>query len=217
MSLWTSLRDSVIKPIAAAVLAPVTGGASLAVLAADRAAAPGSGFLGTGLGGASGTTVQNVVQAATTFSGSMPAVIPSISPTTGVQAMVSPGSVFSTALGAAASLGMGNLRKIGNTVYSATGKILHVLVGGMKVTPRKAKALAKQIGLDAAAAALGISAIELAQMVLSDTARTSRGNSRGISGADLRRTRRTMNKIKSINKYLHTSAPARRAPARCRT
>jgi hypothetical protein len=49
MSIFTTLRDNVIKPAVAAVAAPFTGGASLAVAAADRAAPAGSlNFGGSG-------------------------------------------------------------------------------------------------------------------------------------------------------------------------
>jgi len=211
MSLWTSLRDAVISvvPGGQAMAKVATAAASALGLPGAPSAAPGSGAITSAI---SMPSTAQVINAASVFASSTP-IIPALPITTGASNMASPG-IFSTALGAAASIGLGGLKKIGNTVYSATGKILHVIVGGMKVTPRKAKALAKQIGLDAAAAALGISAVELAQMVLSDSARTSRGNSRGISGADLRRTRRTMNKIKSINKYLHLSALHRAPSAR---
>jgi hypothetical protein len=49
MSWFTTLRDNVIKPAVGAVLAVPTGGASLAVVAADAAAKPGSlNFGGSG-------------------------------------------------------------------------------------------------------------------------------------------------------------------------
>jgi len=132
-------------------------------------------------------------------------------------AMAAP-TIFSTAAAAAASIGRSGLSRIGNILYSAKGKILAVLVGGTRITPAKAKALAARVGMDAAAAALGISIVELAQMIMSDSESARRRTNRGISGANLRTTRRTMQKLHTINKYIAGACPpARRAPARARS
>jgi len=102
-------------------------------------------------------------------------------------------------------------------VTNAAGRILGVILpNGAKVTPQAAAALAKRIGIDAAAGGLGIGAVELAQLLLQDAKRKSAGSRRrrGISYRDIRIVNRTMRKFRTMQHHLHCAAPVRRAPAR---
>lgn len=90
----------------------------------------------------------------------------------------------------------GAARAAAGLVRTAAGRIRGVvLASGRFVSSRKASLLARRVGIDAAAAALGISAVELAEMVLAEEETRGRRRGRGISAADLRRTRRTIGKI----------------------
>lgn len=83
-------------------------------------------------------------------------------------------------------------------VRSVGGKILRVILpSGRVVGRKKAVDLAKRVGLEAAAVALGITAVEMAQMVMDDTGtRRRRG---GITSSQLRTTRATMGKVKRMH------------------
>lgn len=70
-----------------------------------------------------------------------------------------------------------------------------VLPSGKVVTRKNAVALAKRIGLESAAVALGISAVEMATAIAEDSTRRRRG--RGITGRDLSVVRRTARKLNS--------------------
>jgi hypothetical protein len=61
--------------------------------------------------------------------------------------------------------------------------------------------MAKQFGLIAAASALGATVEDLAQAVLEEEASKTR-RSRGITGAQLRITRRTIGKVERAHKQL---------------
>jgi hypothetical protein len=102
-------------------------------------------------------------------------------------------------------------------VYTATGKIIGIMRGQSLFRNRKIKALARQVGIETAAVALGITAVELAQMLASDIASTPTRRSRGISGADIRRTRRTLGKFNSMQRLISQAcrpAVSRASPRR---
>lgn len=88
-----------------------------------------------------------------------------------------------------------------------------VALGGKYLTNRKVVALAKRIGLEAAAAALGISVLNIAQMIATDASRPTRRR-RGITWRELNTTRRTMRRLASMSCYV-SKAPTRRK-ASCR-
>lgn len=101
--------------------------------------------------------------------------------------------------GAVAGVAMGVVR-------TASGLIRGVITqGGRFVSSRKAVELAKRVGIDAAAVALGVTSVELAQMVLQETSRP-RGRGKGITAAQLRTTGRTMRKIETMHKRIHKLA-----------
>ena len=104
----------------------------------------------------------------------------------------------------------------GNLVLSSTGRILSVITAsGARIGRKRAVAIAKFLGLNAGAAALGIGIVELAQMTVDETGRPRRR--RGITARDFATTRRTMTKIKSMHAMLPTRGTSRRSPAHVRT
>jgi len=123
-------------------------------------------------------------------------------------------------VGGRAAVGAGALATggaAGNLILSSTGRILSVVTAtGARISRKRMVAIAKSIGLQAGAAALGIGLVELATVVTDDLGRPRRR--RGITARDFTTTRRTMNKIKSMHAMLPTRATARRAgPAHVRT
>jgi hypothetical protein len=102
-------------------------------------------------------------------------------------------------------------------VTSATGKILGVMRGTSLFRNKKVFALAKQVGIDTAAVVLGVTVVEVAQMVFAHQQTLGRRRGRGISGRDVKVTRRTIGKIRTIEKSLAESgicAPRGRGRAR---
>lgn len=120
--------------------------------------------------------------------------------------------------GGAARVGTGLILggAAGNLVLSSTGRILAVITaGGARIGRKRAVSIAKFLGLNAAAAALGIGVVELAQMTVDETGRPRRR--RGITARDFATTRRTMTKIKSMHAMLPTRGTSRRGPTHVRT
>jgi hypothetical protein len=116
--------------------------------------------------------------------------------------------------------GIGNmLISGGNVALSRAGRVLGVLRNGKLFGNAKVLKLAKQIGMDAAAAALGCGVADLAAMIINaqeSAARKSR-RGRGISGRDVRTTRRTLTKIRSIEHSLAGSCRPRTRTTRARS
>lgn len=82
-------------------------------------------------------------------------------------------------------------------IRSARGLITRfVLPSGATVSRKQAVALAKQVGLDAAAVALGVTAVELAEAVMQETSRPRRR--RGITGRQLANARRVNRMVKKM-------------------
>lgn len=113
-------------------------------------------------------------------------------------------------IGGAARAGVGLMR-------TAAGKVRGVFLGsGRFISSKKGAALAKRVGIDAAAAALGISAVEMAEMVLASQEGRRRG--RGLSARDMRIAKRTIRTIDRLHDEIvracRGTMPARRAPAR---
>ena len=98
-------------------------------------------------------------------------------------------------------------------VRTLAGKARGVrLPNGRFINRRSVVSIAKRIGIDAAAVGLFITAAEVAELIVEDAAAPRRV--RGITGADIRATRRTLGKIRSIERQLSGLCPPRRAPAR---
>lgn len=97
-------------------------------------------------------------------------------------------------------------------IRTAAGRIAGwVLPSGVRVSRKQAVELAKNVGITAAAGALGASAVELAEAIMQEEGRPRRG--RGITAAQLRTTRRTMRKVESMHRQI---AKAAKGAARCR-
>jgi len=91
---------------------------------------------------------------------------------------------------------------------NATGKIVGVMRGTQLFRNKRAIALAKQIGMEAAAIALGITVADLAEMFVSEAGKRRR--TRGISGRDIKCTRRTLGKLRSVQRMIGIARPAAR-------
>lgn len=99
-----------------------------------------------------------------------------------------------------ATVGRGVAAAVG-VIRSVGGRILGVVLpSGMRVGPKAAIQLAKSMGITAAATALGIGAADLAEMVLQHAGKHRRG--RGVTGAQLRTTRRTMRTVERMHRQI---------------
>ena len=116
--------------------------------------------------------------------------------------------------GARAGLAAGRSIDAMGVVRSVTGKLLGVMKGvGTMVSRKKIVRLAKTVGIEVAAATLGVTALIVAQMVMDDQASPKR--QRGISASDVKCTRRTVGKIRTITRSLVDSGICKpRAPSR---
>lgn len=113
-------------------------------------------------------------------------------------------SLPSIALGSLPAIG-GSVMRAGSAavgvIRSVGGRILGVMLpSGMRVSRKAAVQLAKSMGITAAATALGIGAADLAEMVLQDAGKRGRG--RGVTGAQLRITRRTMRTVERMHRQI---------------
>lgn len=121
---------------------------------------------------------------------------------------------------AALTAGGGALAIAAGVVRAASGRIRGVMTAAGKfISSKRALELAKKVGLEAAAVALGIGAADMASMVLDQGTKAKR--SRGISAADLRRTGRTMRKLNHFHRLMVQSCSSsgfrhHRAAKRCR-
>ena len=99
---------------------------------------------------------------------------------------------------------------------TATGRIGRIfLPSGAAVSKRDATALIRRVGFEAAAIALGITAIEAAELFLQESARRRRG--RGITAAQVRNARRTTRMVCNLARDLGIkAAPVRRRKTTCR-
>lgn len=70
------------------------------------------------------------------------------------------------------------------------------------VSRKKVVAIVKAVGIEAAAVALGVGVVEVAQMVAADASSKTGRRRRGITASDLRRTRLTIGKINRMHAQL---------------
>lgn len=85
--------------------------------------------------------------------------------------------------------------------------------GARRLDRRKAVLLAKELGISAAAVALGITALELAELLVS----APRRRRRGITASQIATTKATIRRIDSLNRTIAAVCPPprrRRAPSR---
>lgn len=98
-------------------------------------------------------------------------------------------------LGAAGAAMLGVVRTLGGKIK---GVWLSLAAGGAKfINRKKAVALAKRVGLDAAALALGISTVEMSEMILDESAAPRRG--KGITARNIRTTKRVIGQVQRIH------------------
>jgi len=101
---------------------------------------------------------------------------------------------------------------------TTTGVIRGVQTASGFFSRKNMVALARKVGLEAAALALGITIVDMATAVADEQRRPRRR--RGISGRDIATTRRTIRMIKSMacQAGVSTSAPRRRScPTKAKT
>lgn len=131
-------------------------------------------------------------------------------------------TAFGGGIGGAALGGMSALPGIGGAIVRAgagilrttTGKISSVvLASGQKISRKKAASFIKRFGFEAGAAALGITAIEAAQLLLDD-AQTPRRR-RGLTYKQIQSARRTACMVSKMARDLNVK-PAPRRTGTCR-
>lgn len=99
---------------------------------------------------------------------------------------------------------------------TVTGRISSiVLPSGQKYSAKRAASLIKSVGLQAAAAALGVGVVEVAEILLSQTGPGARRRRRGISYAQLRNAKRVACTISRMARDLNVK-PATRSRGTCR-
>lgn len=111
-----------------------------------------------------------------------------------------------------AAAGGALVRTAGTAILSQGGRIIGFITSaGTRISRKRAVALAKSLGLQAAAAGLGVGIVELATAVAEETGRPRRR--RGITARDFSTTRRTLTKIKRMHDDLpRRSVRTRKAP-----
>lgn len=97
-------------------------------------------------------------------------------------------------------------------VIARGGRAIATAIGN--ISRKRVVAIAKTLGIQAAATALGIGAVEIAQMVLDDAQRR-RGRG-GITGAQMRTTRRTIGKVERLHRQIVAACSSARVPSRRR-
>jgi len=105
---------------------------------------------------------------------------------------------------------MGPIATAGGLILSATRSGAMRIAGLMsplfgKISPKKAMQMVKTLGLQAAAAGIGIGVVELAQLVAQESGKKSTRRGRGITAAQLRTTQSTIGKVVRINDRLACS------------
>ena len=85
-----------------------------------------------------------------------------------------------------------------------------LLVNGRRIGLQQLKRLVKALGPEAVAAGVGVTVASLAQVMFDMESRATKRRRRGISYADIARTRRTLRRLKSMEHALTGSLPARR-------
>lgn len=122
-------------------------------------------------------------------------------------------ATFARGAGGALARTVGGGRGI---VRTTTGRISSIVMpSGQRFSRKNAASLIRRVGFEAAALALGIGAIEAAEILLADNQAAKRRRSRGVSGADMRCATRTMRRVKSLACQLgiKSTAPRRRTCA----
>jgi len=126
--------------------------------------------------------------------------------------MVPPGGGRVSLIPAAGMSSVGALARMGGRglIRTTTGRISKIMLPSGQVFSRKnAASLIRRVGFEAAAVALGITAIEAAELLLADSQTRRRG--RGITAAQVRNARSTTRRVACLARDLGIrAAPARR-------
>jgi hypothetical protein len=93
-------------------------------------------------------------------------------------------------------------------VRNALGRIIGVMQGSKLLRTPTIMRIVRQMGMIGAIAALGILAAEMAEIVIGETSKRRR-RVRGITGRDIRCTRRTLGKIRSVQRMIGIPATRR--------
>lgn len=115
--------------------------------------------------------------------------------------------------------GIGSIARMGGRglLRTSTGRISRIMLpSGQTFSRKNAASLIRRVGFEAAALALGITAIEAAELLLTDSQTRRRG--KGITAAQLRNAKSTTCRVRSAARVLgikSTAAPRRRKPT-CR-
>lgn len=192
-----------VAPIASFVPGPIgMAGMAITALSAAKAQAPAPQALP--MAASSGFAMGQSI-----LPGGAPSGFPSGAPDLGPLAMGLPGLIPR-----AAGLIGGAARAAAGLVRTAAGKVRGVFLrSGRFISSKKGAALAKRVGIDAAAAALGVSTIEMAEMVLAAQEGARRG--RGLSARDMKITKRTIRTVDRLHDQIvracRGTMPARRS------
>lgn len=81
------------------------------------------------------------------------------------------------------------------------GRLIQTAIGA--ISRKRVVAIAKTLGIQGAATALGIGAVEIAQMVLDEQQRRRRGG--GVTAAQLRTTRKTMRRVMGMARQIRSA------------
>ena len=122
----------------------------------------------------------------------------------------------STAMSALPTVGRTVARGVGGLIRTSTGRVSRIVLPSGQVFSRKnAAALIRRVGFEAAAVALGITVLEAAELLLTDS--KARRRRRGITGAQLANAKRVNCAVKRMAADLGVKgAPVRRRRTTCR-
>ena len=129
-----------------------------------------------------------------------------------------PGGGNVSLLPAAGMAGIGAVARMGGRglMRTTTGRISRILLpSGQAFSRKDAASLIRRVGFEAAAIALGITVVEAAEILLTDSKSRRRG--RGITAAQVRNARRTTCAVARLARDLGVkAAPVRRRKTSCR-
>jgi len=150
---------------------------------------------------------------------SLPTVSRQVLKTTALprRTMVPPGGGKVSLLPAAGMASVGALARMGGRglVRTTTGRISRiVLPSGQSFSRKNAASLIRRVGFEAAAVALGITAIEAAELLLADSQTRRRG--RGITAAQVKNARSTTRRVACLARDLGIKAAPVRRRKTCR-
>ena len=157
-------------------------------------------------GGLTNTLLQIAVNRESNQQSAAPMQLPPLQ-LPGMQQVALPG-IGAIAGGAARMLGVGGAMSVAvGAIRSVAGKVIGFLLpSGVKVSRASAVKLAREVGIVAAASALGATAAEVAEAILEEDKRPRRG--RAITAAAVRTTTRTIGRIEKLHKRIAKVARA---------